>query len=258
MPRLNRRMPFPHRRTRAAPNSPNSRPSVIIPTELSCSHFIRQGLEILPETVSQPACPATQPRAFAAPSRRVPLLDRLRDETSSQHQRVENRLDLLRPDLSLAAYAGVLGRLYGFYSPWQSRIAGTAPLLLPDWAVRQEKLQHLASDLAYLDVNVAALPLCQQLPAYETASAVLGGLYVIEGATLGGQIISRHLQRSFHFPNGRGDTFFQSYGANVGRMWSSFREALSGYSSPCADDEIVRAAQNTFLALETWLGEAPA
>ena len=202
--------------------------------------------EVSPDTISRPAWKLTHSRA---------LLDRLRTETQEEHQRLEDCLDLLRPGLTVAAYAEILGRFYGFYRPWESQIAFAASRLLPDFAQRQ-KVPALIADLNCLGVDFAALPFCSRLPACDNAFAVLGGLYVTEGATLGGQIISRHLRRTFPFPADRGDCFFRSYGNKVGEMWSSFRTVLSAHASPSSDDGIIQAARNTFQAFYEWLSEA--
>jgi heme oxygenase len=199
--------------------------------------------EALPRTISHTISEGTPTRA---------LLDRLRNETREEHQHIEERLDLLRPDLSLSAYAHILSRFYGFYRPWESHVADFASCILPDYLVRRQKVHNLTADLNYLGIGVPSLPLCSAVPSYKNVSAVLGGLYVTEGATLGGQIISRHLRRTFDFPECRGDTFFRSYGESVGPMWSSFRDILAGHSSPSTDDEIIRAAKRTFEALSQW------
>lgn len=183
------------------------------------------------------------------------LLDRLRNETNEQHQRLEHALNLLRPDLARTAYTHILGRFYGFYHPWESHLAPLASQLLPDFDKRHQKVSNLLADLKYLAIESSALPLCSYVPSYDNAIAALGALYVQEGATLGGQIISRHLRRKFSFPKGQGDAFFQSYGRNVGEMWSSFRTVLTSYSSPSDDDQIIRAATETFAALHRWFAE---
>ena len=160
------------------------------------------------------------------------LLDQLRHETKEHHQRLEDGLNLLRADLTLHVYRSILGRFYGFYRPWEDALGPLAARLLPDFPLRQQKLAKLIADLHYV-----------------------GGLYVTEGATLGGQIISRHLRRAFGFPQGYGDTFFQSYGNKVGEMWISFCTVLARHSSPTVDPQIIRAAQLTFEALDKWFNE---
>jgi heme oxygenase len=54
---------------------------------------------------------------------------------------------------------------------------------------------------------VGALPQYHDLPDIEDWPRMLGCLYVLEGATLGGQIISRHLQRTLHIDAINGAAF---------------------------------------------------
>ena len=183
------------------------------------------------------------------------LLDRLRNETREDHQRLEDGLGLLDPNLDLCTYVQILSRFYGFYLPWETNVAGMAAGILPNFAARQQKVRNLAVDLNYLGVEPKDLPLCDDVPPCHSVLPALGGLYVTEGATLGGQIISRHVRQVFSFPEGEGDLFFRSYGNKVGSMWSEFRAVLGGYSSDSADEVIIDGAKRMFRALGKWLGE---
>jgi heme oxygenase len=84
----------------------------------------------------------------------------------------------------------------------------------------------------------------------------LGTAYVLEGATLGGQIITRHLQQELGIQPECGGAFFHSYGASVAPMWREFVEVLNTY--PATEDEqvaLVASACETFSSLEAWLGD---
>lgn len=203
--------------------------------------------EALPESISRSTRQAPESGA---------LLDLLRSETKEDHHRLEDGLNLLRPDLALTTYAQILGRFYGFYRPWEANVASLAAELLPDFHLRQKKVSCLLADLSYLGVDASTLPLCLAVPYPDNIFSALGGLYVTEGATLGGQIISRHLRTTFSFPEGQGDAFFQSYGSNVGSRWRSFRDRLTAHSSPSTDNEIIDAAKLMFRTLDQWFSEA--
>jgi heme oxygenase len=56
----------------------------------------------------------------------------------------------------------------------------------------------------------------------------VGCLYVLEGATLGGQFISRHLATLGIGP-ANGGLFFHGYGAKTGEMWKSFQTNATGF-----------------------------
>jgi heme oxygenase len=82
---------------------------------------------------------------------------------------------------------------------------------------------------------------------------------VLEGATLGGQVVRREVGRSLGLGTGTGCSFFGSYGDRVGEMWKEFCGALAAYAArdPSAEEPLVAAAVETFDALDRWLaGEA--
>jgi heme oxygenase (biliverdin-IX-beta and delta-forming) len=79
-----------------------------------------------------------------------------------------------------------------------------------------------------------------------------GSLHVLEGSTLGGQVIAPRLERSLGFADGRGYTFFRSYGREVGAMWRGLGARLLALPAP-AGEAAVGSAQLTFARLHGWL-----
>lgn len=101
---------------------------------------------------------------------------------------------------------------------------------------------------------MAALPRCTGLPLLTTPAQAFGCLYVLEGATLGGQLTSRLLAQRFGLGSDHGGAFFASYGEQVGPMWWGFRAALSTFAADTGTDEaIVQTACDTFAAFENWV-----
>ena len=102
--------------------------------------------------------------------------------------------------------------------------------------------------------TIAALPFCDVLPPLVTLPNLLGCLYVIEGATLGGQIITRHLQKNLHIFPETGAEFFNGYGAATATRWQACCAMLTTQAEKIADDEhIIATANQTFATLEHWL-----
>jgi len=96
------------------------------------------------------------------------------------------------------------------------------------------------------------------LPEVKSITEALGCLYVLEGATLGGQVIGRHLKKNLALDEDRGCAFFCSYGDEVGLMWQSFQETLRSYCSKYGSTEeaqLVKSACETFASLDYWLFE---
>ena len=182
------------------------------------------------------------------------LLERLRAETRLLHARIEDGLASMRAHESLDRHALVLARFFGFYDAWEPRLGSC----LADEAFfgPRRKLHLLERDLAALGhapEGIRALPQCPCLPPLTSAAEAMGSLYVLEGATLGGQVISRRLERTLGLSGGLGYSFFRSYGREVGPMWRAFGERLLATSSTASEDACVRSAQSTFARLHLWL-----
>lgn len=180
----------------------------------------------------------------AAPS----LLLRLRNETRPYHERAESLVGL--PG-SLDGHVQTLAQFFGFIEPLERAAADTLAPLGAELAGRQ-KAKLLEADLAHFGVASADLPRCRDLPSVNTIPAALGAMYVFEGATLGGQIVARHIEQNLGLSDGTGYTFHRSYGSRVGEMWRQFGAVLTSHSSPDVDDSIVASASETFQRLCDW------
>lgn len=192
----------------------------------------------------------------AAPRTSVPassLLDRLRIETRSVHERLERDLDLLPPALTLERYRELIARFYGIYLPLEREVLSRAPGHLSSFFSARQKVPALLADLAALDLSPDAVPVCDSLPPLQSFPHLLGASYVMEGATLGGQIISRHLSAHLGIGRDNGGAFFHGYGSQTGGMWTAFRTCLLHHSSPANDDAVVEGASHTFHAMHRWL-----
>ena len=87
-----------------------------------------------------------------------------------------------------------------------------------------------------------------------TAAACLGVLYVLEGATLGGQILRREIAARLSLDADNGAAFLDIYGAATGRRWRDFIEYLGSRPMDAdAREAVVAAAHPTFSCFERWL-----
>jgi len=188
----------------------------------------------------------------------VSILARLKERTRPHHERVEANLGVMDPALTLDGYRVLLARFRGFHLPVERRLDALAPWdALGLDADERRKTPWLDADLRALgmdDEALARLPVCPTLPALETVDHALGCLYVLEGATLGGAFISRHLARALGVEPASGGAFFASYGEGRGPMWKSFGRALETYvERRGGEEEILAGACDTFIKLDHWL-----
>ena len=193
--------------------------------------------------------------------------------TSASHTALEDQLPLMNADLTREDYIQFVNRFFGFYAPLEVQLLASPHWhqLAFDYAPRQ-KTPRIAQDLLALgrsDAALAATPRCTDLPACTTAEQLLGCLYVIEGATLGGRSITRHLQSQLGLTPESGGAFFDGYGVQTGSHWKAFCTMLSenadrqmGHSADDSADHfsvesrhaaIVAGANQTFETLTHWL-----
>jgi heme oxygenase (biliverdin-IX-beta and delta-forming) len=199
---------------------------------------------------------------FASPA----ILSRLRLETRAEHEAVEQVLDLMAASLTLDDYRQRLEQFYGFYalaeialltlSKQQANRAGTPTTSVNTYsaiASRSTKTALLASDIHHLGGSTKHLPLCHDLPPLHSEADVLGCMYVMEGATLGGRLITQHVQKTLGITPTTGGSFFEGYGEHTGKMWQIMRQLLvSGAYDIDTENAIVANAITTFACLRRW------
>jgi heme oxygenase (biliverdin-IX-beta and delta-forming) len=190
------------------------------------------------------------------------ILQRLKQATSQRHAALERQLPLLDPRLSRPVYRQCARRFFGYYAPLEARL-----LALPWWEsiglcyTPRHKTPRLEQDLLAMgdtSVTLARLPRCQNLPVTDTLDHLLGCLYVLEGATLGGQIITKHLEINLGVTPQSGGAFFNGYGTQTGPHWLAFCKMLMVHAERSENTEnIIASANQTFATLDQWLFPTP-
>lgn len=182
------------------------------------------------------------------------ILQRLKQETLPLHQQLEHRVDVLHRLQNVAAYRELLLAFYGFYAPLEQALETFDwPTVGLDWTERR-KVERLEADLQRLGEDRSTAPRCTHLPTITDPASALGCLYVMEGATLGGQYIQKELATRLQITAENGAAFFNSYGERVGPMWTEFRQVLVNFATNSErEDQIVRAAKETFQKFDAWL-----
>lgn len=199
------------------------------------------------------------------------LMLQLRHATADIHATTEQlplMREVLAPTASLEDYARYLTALYQVYltiEPLLYAVCGR--VTLTQLAIRP-KLPALQQDLLALGRRGALLPptgWSSRMRELVTDEAqALGGLYVLEGATLGGRVIARQLKRQWSslttplpvaFLEFRGDSA-------IAAGWQQFGTGLAAAAHRAAQPNqtaaaVVTGAQRVFQALHTALGEVP-
>jgi CheY-like chemotaxis protein len=184
-----------------------------------------------------------------------PLRTELRTATRELHDDLEQQLGLTKADRDLAHYRHYLERTFGYYLPLEQRLLRASQS--HDWfseVLTRCKTSALQEDLRWLGTapqTIETLPKAERLPRIDTLDDILGVLYVLEGATLGGQVLSKHFNNRWGIVRHSGATFINVYGNQTADYWARFLRWLE--TSAVDNSRVVAAAKETFQTLASWL-----
>ena len=188
------------------------------------------------------------------------LRHRLKRETAAAHRHLEAQLGLLDATLDVHRYRRVLETFYGFYVPVEidvRRRAAAAPPLGFPLRARAELIEHDLLALGRSPAELAALPLCSDRPELSCFEELVGCLYVLEGACLGGLVLMPLLHRRLGVEKDSGAAFFAGDEERTLPRWTVIVAWLDGLPRTGASSaKIISAAKATFDAFARWAAVA--
>jgi heme oxygenase len=185
----------------------------------------------------------------------INLLEQLKSETLSNHQQLEKHLIVkLKGMQSPEDYINILQIFYAYFGALEDQINQFIGVdQLPDYAERR-KTESIKNDILALNGIVPEKATAVDLPEIGSLLQAFGALYVIEGSTLGGQVISKMISKQLALDDDAGISFFKSYGEQTMAMWEKFKTVLEQHAaSQYAADEITEAANETFGKFRLWM-----
>jgi heme oxygenase (biliverdin-IX-beta and delta-forming) len=152
----------------------------------------------------------------------------------------------MSPSLDADRYTNILESFARLHLALEERLSQLKSFdFSNEYLYTRRKLPWIASDLAVCALRPAAEREAPDFTWIKTEADLFGALYVIEGSTLGGQVVSRHLQT---IPAIASTRYFESYGSETGRNWQKFSALLS--ARPMEEhDAIVAAADRMFVTI---------
>jgi heme oxygenase (biliverdin-IX-beta and delta-forming) len=185
---------------------------------------------------------------------------RLKRETAAAHQHLEAQLGLLDPSLDVHRYLRVLETFYGFYVPVEIDVTRLAAAEVPLGFPLRARAELIERDLLALGrspAELAALPLCSDRPELSCFEDLVGCLYVLEGACLGGQVLTPLLHRRLGLAKDSGAAFFAGDEEWTLPRWTVVVAWLDGLPRTGASTaQIIRTAKATFDAFARWAAVA--
>lgn len=182
------------------------------------------------------------------------FLQNLKILTSNAHNRIEKFLlfqKIISKEITLDEYKLLLDLLYRFIHPCETLIKQRhLPLILG-----REKSPLLVQDMSQLQCyQTANFTFCSKLPDIQGDVRIYGYLYVMEGASLGGQIISTCLKENPQLPDLLPTRYFNPYGKETKKKWNEFFHSLIRKNfNQSQQKQVIDTAIDTFTTLVTWL-----
>lgn len=178
----------------------------------------------------------------------------LRTETAENHAALESSMfvnEIMNNTLSIENYKKLLTINYIIHQKLENKLANMLDTDLADRLDMKNrlKLAALEKDLAYWQIDSLTLPALNfELFVPEKNNAeVLGALYVLEGATLGGNVIKKHILANPNFSNYEGGlNYYGVYGEELGSKWKNFVTILNESVISADYERCVRSANETF------------
>ncbi len=178
----------------------------------------------------------------------------LRTETAENHKTLESLMfvnEIMNNSLSIDQYKKLLTINYIIHQRLENELANMLDSAIAAQLEMKDrlKLNALTKDLDYWNINSLTLPeLAFELfvPEKNTAE-VLGALYVLEGATLGGNVIKRHILANPNFKNHEnGLNYYGVYGAELSTKWKNFVGVLNERVEEADYQRCINSANKTF------------
>ncbi|MFC5625243.1 biliverdin-producing heme oxygenase [Algoriphagus winogradskyi] len=180
---------------------------------------------------------------------------RLKVETSILHQELEDlplSKAILKEDISTRDYMEYLHRMHDVIKEVETLIFPLLYTELSDLSqrIKTPLLEQDFNSLSYIKTQSA--PVFKNLDKQISTAFALGMLYVIEGSTLGGRVIYKHIHKTLGYDNQSGAAYFSGYGEETGLFWKNFMTTLVAYEkNHNTSEKIIEGANYTFQAIKT-------
>ncbi len=182
------------------------------------------------------------------------LAEKLKKDTLQSHQQLEKMLvGRMKAIRSKEDYVKLLQLFYSYFGGLETLIdQHIGQPELNDYAERR-KTQALADDIKALGGKPMPKADGENLPEINNALQAFAALYVIEGSTLGGKIISKMMAQQLGVNDGKGLSFFNGYGEDTDNKWEYLKNALNKLTKSSDKDKLVTdSANETFDKFKQW------
>jgi heme oxygenase (biliverdin-IX-beta and delta-forming) len=178
--------------------------------------------------------------------------DDLKHGTATAHLELEKKMiPHLKKITSTTHYIRLLDYLHSYYDLLEQQLQ---PWMLHDQ--RKPDAERIRFDLNQLQpgyvIKSRENVIVPRVDSYERA---LGVLYVLEGSTLGGQIITGMLTKQLGTSDAAIFTYYNPYGDGTSNHWQAFKDRLNQPLTDTQRQQVTAAANETFETLKRWISD---
>lgn len=191
--------------------------------------------------------------------RQYAFLQKLRTESGPMHKKLEETelsSQLLSSQVDVTGYMNYLIAMREVISWYELCVLPLTQQVISD-STERSKLHLLDNDLIVMGYTAPVRNDYSCEGVSGSLAMALGYMYVIEGSTLGGQVILKHVRSVAGSGQAVSTAFFTGYGADTGKYWRSFIARLSDYAiyHNC-EDEIIAGSILAFESIENYFANS--
>lgn len=172
----------------------------------------------------------------------------LKEQTKQQHDDTEAKLQsqkIFDKSYTLDDYKTLLIHNYKLISRYEPQIHNQLQNYPELKLELRSKIDALKTDLDHLNIKTDNEVSIHNL---ENEAEAFGALYVMEGSTLGGNVIAKQLKRNPEFENVEFN-YFGVYGENTGPYWQEFKAIIDEKITEEHYDACVTGAKKAYQLL---------
>lgn len=176
----------------------------------------------------------------------------VKSATTEDHKNAEKHsygAEIMSRTLNKQQYSQLLVANYMYIAAWEAQWSELMDYNSDNLHLdSRRKMELLEQDFAELGINKDDLP-SLELPMPATKAQFLGRMYVIEGSTLGGAMISKQLMANSNLA-GLDFRFYGGYGPMLIPFWKQFLEELNAVTYEEDQAECIAWAKQSFQDME--------
>lgn len=180
------------------------------------------------------------------------LHNELRSATGELHRKLDSHAvlsPLISPTVTLGEYHAALLALHAITAPAEDRIGEYCEnRCLPMDYGNRRRMPLLLADLDFFGLTPGEP--AWNGPRIRSDAALVGCLYVVEGAALGGRMILRRMAAALFISDRRGGRYFNGHGDRTQTLWRDFWRFASRH---CRPDDLPTACRSAVALFGSYL-----